>query len=74
MRIVTKEDADRTEHVAGCCGYEDCDCFYSLWSHRDVYDMQTMIDQLASCLDMMTTAVETLMAEKALKSQIRSKK
>ena len=46
MRTITKEQAERTTHLRWCTGYEDCDCFSSLWRHRDIYEMQSEIARL----------------------------
>lgn len=38
--IVTKEMAERTEHLPDCAGWEDCDCFSKRWGHAEIYAMQ----------------------------------
>ena len=46
MRTITREQAERTKHLRWCPGYEDCDCFSSLWSHKEIYEMQSEIERL----------------------------
>ena len=40
MRQVTKDEAERTDHLPDCTGWEDCDCFMSLWRHSEIYQLQ----------------------------------
>jgi hypothetical protein len=40
MRQVTKEEAERTEHLPCCSGYDGCDCFHGIWSHAEIYQLQ----------------------------------
>jgi hypothetical protein len=40
MHQVTKEEAERKEHLPDCAGHEDCDCFHTLWSHAEIYRLQ----------------------------------
>jgi len=49
-RQITKADATRKKHLKECAGYEDCNCFSSLWSHAEIYLMQQRIAQLREAL------------------------
>ena len=60
MRKVTKEEATRTTHLDDCTGWEDCECFHSLWSHAEVYRMQAEIEQLRSRICSMRNALQEL--------------
>lgn len=40
MRQITREEADRSDHIAECMGWDDCDCFSALYSHKEIYEMQ----------------------------------
>ena len=40
MKRVTKEDAERTEHIKDCPGYEDCFCFDDRISHAELHELQ----------------------------------
>jgi hypothetical protein len=43
MICVSKEDAQRTKHVKGCAGYEDCQCFGRYISNKDLYALQKVL-------------------------------
>lgn len=50
MRQVTKEEAERTEHLDDCAGYDDCECFDERHSHREVYEVQQERNRMRSAL------------------------
>lgn len=42
----SREDACRTTHVPGCAGYEDCTCFSTLVSYKDLFELYEELDRL----------------------------
>lgn len=50
MLGVTKADAQRTHHVRGCAGWEDCTCFSRLHPHSRVYAVQTVLEKALALL------------------------
>lgn len=40
VRIITHDDAMRSEHLPDCAGYEDCNCFGSYFRYADIYELQ----------------------------------
>jgi hypothetical protein len=45
MREITKEEAERAEHLEDCAGYDDCDCFCTRHSHADIYELQQEVQR-----------------------------
>ena len=42
LHQVTLEEAERTEHLPDCAGYEDCQCFHITCSYKELYELQEL--------------------------------
>ena len=55
--MVTKEMAERTEHLPDCAGWEDCDCFSKRWGHAEIYAMQEEVERLRNAASDLVTCI-----------------